>query len=53
MSFPTPNPFNLDPNEYPFDSQKRQEKEKELTEEAEANKIPESEWRKPDGDGEA
>lgn len=51
MSFPTPDQFYLDPVEYPLDSQKRQEKERELQEAYEAekqNKVPEIEWNKGD-----
>ena len=49
VNFPTPEIYDLDPNEYPLDSQKRQEKERELQEAYEsqqAQAVPESEWNK-------
>lgn len=48
MSYPTP---DLDPDEYPPGSQKRQEKERELQDaydQLQAQKVPESEWNKGD-----
>ena len=51
MNFPIPEIYDLDPAEYPLDSQKRQEKEKELLEAYQATQsqaVPETEWNKGD-----